>query len=588
MTNKILPFQHRKYYGFTTNFLGKGTYGEVYTTVNIMDEKMVEYALKTYTNVEWKDNIDQTIMRELTILRFCNHPNIIRLIDIIINPETMAFEAIMEHGGKSIIDIALARKDGKYGETVKKEDWQDCMVQLLEGVSYLHSHDIMHRDIKSANILYNKSTKLYKLIDFGMARSSKKYNDCGYTVDVSTYHYQPPEMTLNMKNYGFEVDIYSLGIVFIEHLCDIVLNLPITWRDISSLIYRQIDLLGGMTEEEWPGISKLPCYTSAVQCYAEKTRISSLWSVIDVNTKTKLAKDDKWRDLIGKMVVANPSKRFSAKDLLSHPYINDFRKESGDRESGDRESGDRGGITSLNSVATEKERRLYVCLSVISGHFRSVYDTFFHARLLVEKYFQECKEEDPFIIAAAAYNIASIMWEMWPEQITYYDVLSIHFDDCSSKIEQCRKCVKDMLIFWNFNIYIPTFAMCMANRFTSLNVRNFACHLGELVYCVMNNIDIDRLANAMCAAVIQILKETSYKVCDDEAVKFENADYRQNAIFYMDCLSENIGHLGKYFIQNYIKKYDPVNVIPEFAKIVRGEPTSRDVSLDIVGFVCRN
>ena len=89
------------------------------------------------------------------------------------------------------------------------------MKQILEGLVYLHDNNIIHRDIKGANILV-KDNGVVKLADFGLARIIQPEKNREYTIKVVTMWYRPPELLLGHKKYSKSVDMWSVGVFFVE------------------------------------------------------------------------------------------------------------------------------------------------------------------------------------------------------------------------------------------------------------------------------------------------------------------------------------------------------------------------------------
>ncbi len=127
--------------------------------------------------------------------------------------------------------------------------------QILEGVCFLHSKNVVHRDIKSANILMNKSGEL-KLADFGLARLMEK-RDRNYTNKVVTLWYRSPELLLGSTNYTSAIDMWSVGCCFAELLKSVPLFQADNEPKLIDLIYRKC---GAPTEETWPGVSSLKLF----------------------------------------------------------------------------------------------------------------------------------------------------------------------------------------------------------------------------------------------------------------------------------------------------------------------------------------
>ena len=89
--------------------------------------------------------------------------------------------------------------------------------QLFSALAYLHKHNIIHRDLKSANILISANCEV-KLADFGLSRCIGNFMRTEYTSRVITLWYRPPELILGSTYYGPEVDIWSAGCILAELL----------------------------------------------------------------------------------------------------------------------------------------------------------------------------------------------------------------------------------------------------------------------------------------------------------------------------------------------------------------------------------
>jgi serine/threonine protein kinase len=94
--------------------------------------------------------------------------------------------------------------------------------QILEGVKYLHDNKIVHRDLKSANLLLNNKGEV-NIADFGLARTMSSQPNAKYTYKVVTLWYRAPELLLGQSNYTSQIDMWSIGCIFAELLTGEVL-----------------------------------------------------------------------------------------------------------------------------------------------------------------------------------------------------------------------------------------------------------------------------------------------------------------------------------------------------------------------------
>ena len=183
------------------------------------------------------------------------------------------------------------------------------LLQLTSGVAYLHENWILHRDLKTSNLLLNNRGQL-KIADFGMAR---------YVGDpppkltqlVVTLWYRAPEMLLGTKKYDGAVDIWSVGGIFGELLTREPLLQGKNEVDEMSKIF---ELCGVPTEETWPGFRRLP---NARSLKLPRTGLAT-GSVIRAkfpNLTTAGA------SLLNALLSLNPDRRPTAKEMLQHEYF---------------------------------------------------------------------------------------------------------------------------------------------------------------------------------------------------------------------------------------------------------------------------
>ena len=146
-----------------------GAYGTVYKAEDLKNNEIV--AMKKVRIALTEDGVPMSVLREISLLRHLgkyNHPNIVRLVDICHGPRydrEMVLYLVFEHVDQDL--NAYLERCPPPGLGAKKI--KDLMWQILCGVDFLHSHRIVHRDIKPQNILLSNDGTL-KLADFGLAR----------------------------------------------------------------------------------------------------------------------------------------------------------------------------------------------------------------------------------------------------------------------------------------------------------------------------------------------------------------------------------------------------------------------------------
>lgn len=193
--------------------LGHGAYAVVCEALDTRSGKKV--AIKKNRQVFQELSDAKRILREIKLLIHLNHPDIIKLIDVIPPSEGAdSFEDV--YLVMDCMETTLARVI-KSGQTLTDRHFQFFVYQMLRGLKYMHSAGVIHRDIKPENILINGTDCNVKITDFGLARGVHK-DDHNLTEYVVTRWYRAPEVMVSARQYTEKVDVWSVGCIFAELL----------------------------------------------------------------------------------------------------------------------------------------------------------------------------------------------------------------------------------------------------------------------------------------------------------------------------------------------------------------------------------
>ena len=260
------------------NTIGHGSYGDVFLAYNTYTKE--KFAIKKiYKSNEDLLN-DGELLDEIEILKSLNHPDIVKIIEFYGTED--AYYIVNEYcpGGELFDKVENGLSETQISVIFK---------QILSGLSYLHSNNIVHRDLKLENILisdieYVEMTKEeyfdIKIIDFGNARIFDKTISTNSIVGSS--YYIAPEVFL--KKYNKECDLWSAGVI----LYILIVGSP-----------------------PFDGSSDKQIFTSIKKGIFDKKNQRWMNASLDV------------KDLISKLLVNDPNKRLTANEALQHPW---FRK----------------------------------------------------------------------------------------------------------------------------------------------------------------------------------------------------------------------------------------------------------------------
>nr|XP_004655746.1 cyclin-dependent kinase 3 isoform X1 [Jaculus jaculus] len=280
--------------------IGEGTYGVVYKAKNKETGQFV--ALKKIRLDLDNEGVPSTAIREISLLKELEHPNIVRLLDVVHREKTLylVFEFLsqdlkkyMESTPDSALPLHLVKS---------------YLFQLLQGVNFCHIHRVIHRDLKPQNLLINEFGAI-KLADFGLARAFGVPLRT-YTHEVVTLWYRAPEILLGSKLYSTAVDVWSIGCIFAEMVTGKALFPGDSEIDQLFQIFR---ILGTPSEATWPGVTQLPDYKSSFPKWTRRDLEETIPNL-----------EPEGKDLLMKLLQYDPNQRISAKTALAHPYFTEL------------------------------------------------------------------------------------------------------------------------------------------------------------------------------------------------------------------------------------------------------------------------
>jgi serine/threonine protein kinase len=317
--------------------LGEGSFGDVHECEK---EDGNRVAIKRFFIKRGNKNIGIINLRELNCVAsaVARHPYLVSSTNIWMG--SCPFGKVKkpkqtERTDKLYIETPIARYDLLTliysGKDVKYSYYKRMMYQILSGLYYLHSHGIVHRDIKPNNILcYFKGGKpIAKITDFGMSRIVKDQDR--NSKNIGNNIYKAPECIIN-NNYGTKIDIWSTAVSFIEMItkkCILNNNEPDVEKfiKISKVIGPPIpDLLQKLTKG-YVAYSHL----EGIQ----GSGIGSMFLDVDVDdfNKSKSGGIDSpgtlsdFIDLLSHMLVYDPCERYNAWECLNHAFFKDVKED---------------------------------------------------------------------------------------------------------------------------------------------------------------------------------------------------------------------------------------------------------------------
>ena len=265
------------------NVIGHGSSSVVYRAVSVDSSQPPNiFAMKVIPKVllDGKNQFGTTLSHEIEVMQQLKHPNIVELYEVFDLPDFRVIR--MEYlDGRSLADMIDS------GQRQHAFYIINIMKQILSAMTYIHSKGIAHKDIKPENIIFDSQNKP-KLVDFGFCSftnpsCSANGNENQDQERCGTPFYCAPEVLLNQTFDPIKADLWSFGVTF--HLYA-TLSLP-------------FKISPNLSVEEWYDL------------------LPKIGSLIDIRDKCYVG------NVISKVLIIDPAKRMSAKDLLNLECFSD-------------------------------------------------------------------------------------------------------------------------------------------------------------------------------------------------------------------------------------------------------------------------
>uniref|UniRef100_M8AMZ3 [RNA-polymerase]-subunit kinase n=1 Tax=Aegilops tauschii TaxID=37682 RepID=M8AMZ3_AEGTA len=247
--------------------IGSGTYSNVYKAIEVETGAVVALKKVRVDGVGEAESA-RFMAREIALLRrLGEHDNVVRLHGLVTSrlataPSLYLVFEYMDHDLTGLVSAATAS-----GTRFTLPQVKCYMKQLLSGIEHCHNKGVLHRDIKSSNLLVSEDGIL-KIADFGLATHFDPDNPRPMTSQVITLWYRPPELMLGTTHYSVGVDLWSVGCV----LAELLLGEPIfPGRTEVEQLHKVFKLCGTPADDYWDKL-KLPHHTFKPyeRCMAQK------------------------------------------------------------------------------------------------------------------------------------------------------------------------------------------------------------------------------------------------------------------------------------------------------------------------------
>jgi len=292
--------------------IGEGSYGIVYKCRNRETNEIV--AIKKF-----KDNTDisgnKSMMRELKSLKIFSHKNIINFRESFKKKGSYFF--VFDYIEKNLLEFLTDCPDGIEPNLIKH-----IMFQICSGIKQIHKNHLAHRDIKPENILIDRTHKA-KICDFGFTRLIEKNSNEYLTEYVATRWYRAPELLIGDKNYGMEIDYWSVGCIMGE----LIDGNPIFPGENDMEQIYMIYKICGKDSFSYEQIQIIEKRHNIASAKFEKTKYINPLNNSEISIEINLDKRYSGKinrealSFLKRLLDPNPRTRIKSDEIFDHPYL---------------------------------------------------------------------------------------------------------------------------------------------------------------------------------------------------------------------------------------------------------------------------
>lgn len=274
--------------------VGDGTFGSVWRAINKLSGEVVAVKKMKRRYYTWEECMN---LREVKSLRRMNHPNIVKLKEVIRENDLLYF--IFEYMECNLYQLIKDRS--KLFTETEIRNWS---YQIFQGLAYMHQRGYFHRDLKPENLLVTK--EIIKIADFGLAR--ELCSQPPYTEYVSTRWYRAPEVLLQSSLYDAAVDMWAMGAIMAELF---TLNPLFPGSNEADEIHKICSVIGSPDYGTWAEGLQL---ADAMSYKFPQVPCANLSELIPSASENAV-------NLIKSLCAWDPTKRPKAAEVLQHPFF---------------------------------------------------------------------------------------------------------------------------------------------------------------------------------------------------------------------------------------------------------------------------